>query len=892
MDNQFHSTMAKANSDNKSICMGLLAHVDAGKTTLSEAILYTTGEIRKLGRVDHGDSYLDTDTMERNRGITVFSKQAAFKTGNTKVTVLDTPGHVDFSAEMERVLLVIDYALLIISASEGVQSHTETLWRLLKDRNIPVIVFVNKMDLAVRDKSVIISELVERFGNGFVDFSLDHKSDEFIDGITLNSAELAEQFLSGKEITNRDIEKAINSREVFPCCFGSALKLEGIEGLLECIDNYTTNNKYSNKKDFGARVFKITHDVNGERLTFMRLTGGHLKAREEIGDEKVNQIRIYSGMKFTNAEEVSAGDICAVTGLKNTMPGDALGRAELPMQTELEPFVVHSISKIIDSNGAVPDNAVVIKNLKQLNEEDPKLHIAWNSESGEITLRMMGEMQLEILQQMIADRFGYKVEFGPARVLYMETISKTIEGAGHFEPLRHYAEVHLILEPGERGSGLVFDSIASEDALSRNWQRLILTHLEEKEHIGTLVGAPITDMKITLAAGRAHDKHTNGGDFREATYRAIRQGLMQARAEGEAVLLEPYTTFDIKLDANLMGRVMTDIKNLSGDISEINQDENSTILKGRIPSKSIMEYLPTFTTVTSGQGRIVLKQSGYEECADAETVIAEMDYDPERDTNNPADSVFVSHTESDIVHWDKAMERMHIKPVLKGENVAETSRELQNSARREAYKRRVATDSELKLIFERTYGKAGNKLRREKETRDFSKKVETPKNIERNLEIKEKHQHSINSAQAEDAPTVVLIDGYNLINADAKMKELANQDIGMARDFLIDRLINYQGFMESEVIVVFDAYKVPGQTVENEQRFGVKIIYSAEDEPADIRLGRIASEYNKKRVIRIVSSDALVQENALVNNALRVSSKEFLAELDATETEIAAILHS
>lgn len=879
--------------------MGLLAHVDAGKTTLSEAILYTTGEIRKLGRVDNGDSYLDSDVMERNRGITVFSKQAAYKTGETKVTVLDTPGHVDFSAEMERTLSVIDYALLIISASEGVQSHTETLWRLLKDRDIPVIVFLNKMDLAIRDKSAIVAELTEAFGEGFVDFSLEHSSEEFIDQVTLGSADLAEKFLSGKEIKNEDIAAAIKNREIFPCLFGSALKLDGIEELLKCIDNYTLDNDYTECKDFGARVFKITHDINGERLTFMRLTGGKLKSRDELSgksldgsewSDKVNQIRIYSGMKFSNVDEVKAGDICAVTGLKSTMPGDALGSAEIPMQTELEPFVVHSITRIIDSNGAMPDNAVVIKNLEQLNEEDPKLHITWNSETGEITLRMMGEMQLEILQQMIADRFGYKVEFGPARVLYMETISEIVEGAGHFEPLRHYAEVHLILEPGERGSGLVFDSIASEDELSRNWQRLILTHLEEKEHIGVLVGSPITDMKITLATGRAHDKHTNGGDFREATYRAIRQGLMQARAAGQAVLLEPYTTFDIKLDAGLMGKVMTDLKNLSGDISEINQEESFTVLRGRIPSKNIMEYLPIFTALTSGKGRINLKQSGYEKCENAEEVIKEAAYDPERDTNNSADSVFVSHTESDIVHWDEAMERMHIKPVLKEKNIAETSREIQNIARREAYKRRVATDAELKLIFERTYGKTLSKPRKEKETRKFDRKQEDQKNIERNLEIKEKHQHSTSTSQVETGPTVVLIDGYNLINAEREMAELASEDIMAARDYLIDRLVNYQGFMQSEVIIVFDAYKVPGQMVEQEQRFGVKIIYSAQDEPADIRIGRIAAEYNKKRMLRIVSSDALVQENALVNNALRVSSKEFLSELDNIEKEIAEII--
>ena len=879
----------------KSICVGLLAHVDAGKTTLSEAILYKTGEIRKLGRVDHGDSYLDANEMERNRGITVFSKQAAFAAGDTAVTVLDTPGHVDFSAEMERVLSVIDYALLIISASEGVQSHTETLWRLLKNRGIPVIVFVNKMDLAVRDKAAILAELNARFGAGFVDFT--HDGDDFVDAVTLYSSELADKVLADEILTDRDIAAAVRARELFPCCFGSALKAEGIEALLACIDRYTlANEEYAGDK-FGARIFKVQRDRGDERLTFMRLTGGKLRAKEiidgvsqdgESWSEKINNIRKYSGMKFEQLQEAVAGDVIAVTGLNHTLPGDAIGAAQAAASEELEPFVMHSIASVVDANGNVPDNTIVLRNLRLLGEEDPKLHVAWDSNTEEITLRMMGEMQLEILQQLIEDRFGYKVEFGPARVVYLETINKIVEGAGHFEPLRHYAEVHLILEPAERGSGLTFDSIVPEDVLARNWQRLILTHLEEKEHIGVLVGAPITDMKITLAAGRAHDKHTNGGDFREATYRALRQGLMQARAQGNAVLLEPYTSFRIELKSDQIGRIMTDLE-LIADIEGVEQQGEMAILAGRAPSAAMMQYMPTFTAVTGGQGRVVLKQDGYEASANAEQVMGELGYDPERDLNNPADSVFVSHSESDIVHWDEAMKRMHLQPVLKGRGVADTAREIEFTARRDAYRKAVASDDELKAIFERTYN--GNKQSRHRwATETHFKRDAADRNYERAAEIKLKHtKASTPSSELEDS-TVTLIDGYNLVNSDPELAELARIDINAAREALIDRLIHYQGFTGREVAVVFDAYKRTDYSGEEETRFGLRVVFTATDEPADIRMGIMAANYGRSKRIRIVSSDALVQQNALVNNALRVSSKEFLAELLSIENEIYNLL--
>ena len=867
--------------NSKSICVGLLAHVDAGKTTLSEAILYKTGEIRKLGRVDHGDSYLDTDKMERNRGITVFSKQAAFTAGETRVTVLDTPGHVDFSSEMERVLPCIDYALLNISAFEGIQSHTETLWRLLEERQIPTIVFINKMDLAVRRSEEIIEELSDRFGVGFVDFSKNTGSDDFIDAVTLSSSALADIVLSDGELTNSDIAEAIRRREIFPCCCGSALKLEGIDELLSCIDEYTVDAGYSVDAPFGARIFKVNRDHNDERLTYLRLTGGRIKARELLeGDswqEKVNQIRIYSGMKYEAVDEAVAGQVIAVTGLSKTLPGDCLGAAVSVHHSELEPVVMHSVVSAVDENGVRPDIQTLLKAFRQLGEEDPKLHVSWDANTSEITLRMMGQVQLEILEQLMKDRWGYTVQFGPARVVYAETISKTVEGAGHFEPLRHYAEVHLILEPGERGSGITYDSIVSEDVLARNWQRLILTHLEEKEHIGVLIGAPITDMKITLAAGRAHDKHTNGGDFREATYRALRHGLMQARADNAAVLLEPYTAFTIEVKGGIVGRVMTELEQLGAEIAGINQTSDAATLEGRAPSAALMEYMPTFTAVTGGQGRIFMRQSGYEPSPNAESIIAESGYDPERDINNPADSVFVSHTESDIVHWSEAMKKMHIQPVLTGRGIADTSKELENQARREAYRRVVATDAELQAIFDRTFKTRDKTMRRAAETKHF---VPRPENNAR----------KIAPAPISETPDVILIDGYNLVNADKELQELSKIDINSAREALIDRLVQYQGFMQREVVVVFDAYRRENYSGEEETRWGLKIVYTATDEPADIRLGLMASQYSKKQRIRIVSSDALVQQNALVNNALRVSSAEFLQELIDVENEIRDLL--
>ena len=690
----------------KKLIMGILAHVDAGKTTLSEGLLYRSGEIRRLGRVDHGDSYLDGNSVERNRGITVFSKQARFQAGNTEVTFLDTPGHVDFSAEMERVLSVIDLAVLIISAPDGIQSHTETLWKLLRQRNIPVMVFVNKMDLAVRERETIIEELEEAFGEGFVNFSRNRDSEEFLDDLTLAVPELAEQVLMDRPVGDEDIARAVRERRLYPCIFGSALKMQGIEYLMDCLDRYTEEPAYD--ETFGAKVFKVSRDERGERLVFLRLTGGKLAVRtllhgtdenREPWEEKVNQIRFYSGMKYRSADEAEAGAVCAVTGLSHVIPGDALGSADPDSGEVLEPFMTYSV---IVPEGM--DVHTVLRHFRELGEEDPKLHVTWNSETSEIGIRLMGQIQLEVLRTMIEERYGYTVEFGTGSLIYQETILDTVEGVGHFEPLRHYAEVHLILEPGERGSGIVYNSTLSEDLLARNWQRLILGNLEQKEHRGVLLGAPLTDVKITLAAGKAHEKHTSGGDFREAACRAVRNGLMKA----ESVILEPWFTFRIEVPTGYVGRAMTDIQQMGGKIGNLEQSGDRSVVPGEAPAAGLMDYPVTLASYTGGQGRILCSLKGYDVCHNPEEVLARSSYEPERDLENPADSVFVSHGAGNIVPWDEVEAHMHLPSALRSSAPEESVRDM----RRERLRQTMASDEELRAIFERTYGKSKKIMRK------------------------------------------------------------------------------------------------------------------------------------------------------------------------------------
>lgn len=896
----------------KRITLGILAHVDAGKTTLSEALLYLTGEIKKPGRVDHGDSFLDDNSIERNRGITIFSRQARFTVKgaadgapDTEVTMIDTPGHVDFSAEMERSLSVIDYALLVVSGSEGVQAHTKTLYRLLKERDIPVFIFVNKLDITVRDREDLIAEMAAELGAGLADFSgAAGMTDDFIDAVTLHSPSLAETVLEGGLPDDGQIADAVIRGETVPVFFGSALKIEGIEALIEALGRYTKEPEYG--KEFGARVYKIADSGEGERLCFIKITGGELKVKDKVRtnsaaggegeEEKINQIRLYSGSRYVTADSVPAGTACAVTGPARALPGDGMG-AEPPLHTHsIKPFMVYAV------NGpAGMDPFLLMKDLKLLEQEDPMLNVVRRTD-GNIEIRLMGQVQLEVLQAEIKERFGYDVIFSAGSVLYLETVSGTYEGMGHFEPLRHYAEVHLIIEPGERGSGIVITSDVPEDELAVNWQRLIMTHLEEKEHRGVLTGAPLTDVKISLAAGRAHDKHTNGGDFREATYRAVRHALMQAGAEGKAVLLEPWCEYEIDLPAQNVGRAMTDIKQMGGTQSGLEQTGERARISGRVPASEISDYQVTLAGYTSGEGRLSVTPAGYDVCHNAASVIEEIGYDPERDTENTADSVFVNHGGSDIVRWDEAAEHMHLGSVLKRRSEVRSTGYVRTAAVsagseanidvREAARRRAAAEKELKSIFERTYGSSKQTRRNDAREADYRQKPdlseeETARNKARNEEIKARLEHK--KGQPDERPVTVLIDGYNLIFADEYLRELSGRDMGSARDQLLDMLGNYAGYTGFDVTVIFDAYNVPYGTGHEELVNGIRVMFTAADEPADIRMGKMTADM-KDRQVYAVSSDSLVQTDAWTHGALRISSREFLAMLERTEEEIRSML--
>ncbi len=888
--------------NSKKITLGILAHVDAGKTTLSEALLYLTGEIRKAGRVDHGDAFLDDDPIERNRGITIFSRQARFNikgdSADTEVTLIDTPGHVDFAAEMERSLSVLDYALLVISGSEGVQAHTKTLYRLLKERNIPVFAFVNKMDIAVRHKEDILKELASDLDAGLVDFSGAAKRTEaFTDAVTLYSPDLAEAVLEEDAISDDEIADSVIKGEIIPCIFGSALKIEGVEELIEVLGRYTKEPERGIQ--FAARVFKTAASEDGERLCFIKITGGELKVKDKVkinsasedecSEEKVNRILLFSGSRCVPVDSAAAGTVCAVTGPARALPGDGLG-AEAPLSgTSIRPFMVYSVK---GPEGMDP--YLLMKDLKLLAEEDPTLNVSRNPD-GSIDIRLMGQVQLEVLQTVIKDRFGYDVTFDTGSVLYLETIAGKYEGVGHFEPLRHYAEVHLIIEPGERGSGIVITSSVPEDELALNWQRLIMTHLYEKEHAGVLTGAPLTDVRITLAAGRAHEKHTVGGDFREATYRAVRNALMQARADGKAVLLEPWCRYEIELPARSVGRAMTDIRQMGGSQDELEQAEDTAKIKGRVPASEISDYQIVLSGYTSGAGKLSCIPCGYDECHNAASVIEEKGYDPERDVDNPADSVFVNHSGSDIVKWDEVADHMHIGSVLKSRAAAPVygySPQINNSSvsldAKEEAKRRIAAEKELRNIFERTYGTSKRTRYREATERDYRNRPEiseeeAARNEARNREIKARLEHK--TEKRAEKPVMILIDGYNIIFADEYLKDLFNRDGGSARDQLLDRLSNYAGYTGFEVTVVFDAYNVPSGEVHEEDRNGVRVVFTAENEPADIRMG-IMTAAVKDRQIYVVSSDSLVQQDAWTHGALRISSREFIAELSRIEQEI------
>ncbi|MBQ8176434.1 MAG: TetM/TetW/TetO/TetS family tetracycline resistance ribosomal protection protein, partial [Oscillospiraceae bacterium] len=808
-------------------------------------------------RVDHGDAFLDTHSIERSRGITVFSKQAVMRYGDCDITLLDTPGHADFSAETERALQALDYAVLVISGTDGVQSHTETLWRLLTRYRIPAFIFVNKMDISAYEPSVLMGGLCNRLDSGCIDFSANRDRDEFYEESAMCDEGLMEEYLESGEVSPESLRRAIAERKIFPCFFGSALKMSGIEEFLKGLDFYTEQRDYP--AEFGARVFKITEEQN-VRLTHMKITGGSLKVRSVIDEEKINQIRIYSGTKFQAVDEVFAGAVCAVTGLAHSYSGQGLGaesNADTPL---LEPVLTYKL--ILPPK---TDLHTALVQMRKLEEEDPQLHVVWNEQAQEIHVQLMGEIQLEILKTVIAERFGYEAEFGTGSIVYKETISDTVEGVGHYEPLRHYAEVHLLLEPAERGSGLHFASDCHVDDLDRNWQRLILTHLEEKTHIGVLTGSPITDMKITLIAGRAHLKHTEGGDFRQATYRAVRQGLRSAKS----VLLEPWYNFTLEIPSESVGRALSDMQRLSAEFEPPETLGETAVITGSAPVSEMQNYRSEVISYTHGKGRISLILKGYFPCHNAEKVIEEIGYDCDGDLENTADSVFCSHGAGFVVKWDEVPSHAHISGRKERTESADEEITVQQVS---SYRARIAEDKELMEIFERTYGKI--------------------KRDERHAMHTEKHvpQKPHKAKPLPTGPEYLLVDGYNIIFAWEDLNKLARENLDLARNTLINRLCNYQGFKQNNVIVVFDAYKVAGQHREVEQHHNVSVVYTKESETADSYIEKVTHELSKSHRVRVATSDGTEQIIILGNGAFRVSAAEFEDEVKRVEAAIREII--
>ena len=851
----------------KRLVIGILAHVDAGKTTLSEALLYQTGAVKKLGRVDHRNAFLDTFALERERGITIFSKQAELTLPDTAVTLLDTPGHVDFSAEMERTLQVLDYAVLVVSGTDGVQAHTETLWKLLARHNIPTFVFVNKMDIQSTDRAALLGELKSRLDAGCVDFGA---PDSMAEEIAMCDEALLERFLESGQIEDREIAALVHSRKVFPCYFGSALKLEGVQELLDGIDRYACPPEYD--AAFGARVFKIARDGQGNRLSYLKITGGSLAVRtqlegEEDGgwQEKVNQIRIYSGEKYQTIERAESGMVCAVTGLTHTRPGMGLGREAGAMPPVLEPVLSYRVVLPEDC-----DAHVMLQNLRQLEEEDPQLRVVWNERLSEIHLQLMGEVQLEILTRLIAERFGVDVAFDEGSIVYKETIAAPVIGIGHFEPLRHYAEVHLLIEPAERGTGVQLASACPTDALDLNWQRLVLTHLAEKTHLGVLTGAPLTDVKITLLAGRAHVKHTEGGDFREATYRAVRNGLMQA----ESVLLEPYYAFRLELPDACVGRAMNDIQRMDGTFDAPQQQGDSTVLTGTAPVAAMRNYWTEVAAYTKGRGRLSCTANGYAPCHNAAQVIEAAGYDAEHDTENTADSVFCSHGAGHVVRWDEVRAHAHVDSGVRLEE--DEPEEPPVPVRRGAAPSSgLDDDKELRALFERTYGPI--KDRGFEAFQQSRKKAPT-------LE-----QLYVTRIRADD---YLLVDGYNIVFAWDELREIAAADINAAREALINILSNYQGVRKCHLIVVFDAYKVKGGVGSVEKRHGLDIVYTREAETADMYIEQASYDLSRKHRVRVATSDGMEQMIILGHGAERLSATELKWEVEQASEHIESVLHS
>ncbi len=851
----------------RSIVLGVLAHVDSGKTTLSEAMLYRAGVIRKLGRVDHRDAFLDTDALERARGITIFSKQALLDAWQTHITLLDTPGHVDFSAEAERTLQVLDYAVLVISGPGGVQSHTETLWQLLRRYRIPTFVFINKMDLPGPTRAELLEQLNRRLGEGFVDFGADPAARD--EALALCDERLMDAWLEQGALEDGQILPAIARRHVFPCWFGSALRLDGVDPLLEGLDRFTRPAPALSA--FGAAVFKVSQDEQGARLTWLRVTGGELKVKDLLSGEgpegpwaeKANQLRLYSGTKYTLAERVGPGQVCAVTGLTQCRPGQGLGAQRDSEPPALEPVLSY---QVLLPEGT--DAHAALDKLRRLEQEDPQLHVVWNETLGQIHLQLMGEIQLEVLRTLLAQRFGLEVSFGPGGILYKETITEPIEGVGHYEPLRHYAEVHLKLEPLPPGSGMQYAADCREEVLDKNWQRLVLTHLEEKQHLGVLTGAPLTDMKITLIAGKAHLKHTEGGDFRQATYRAVRQGLMM----GKSQLLEPWYSFRLEVPAENIGRAITDIQRREGTFDPPETGLETAVLTGTAPVATLRDYPVELAGYTHGRGRISLTPVGYRPCHNAAQVIAESGYQPQHDLDNPADSVFCAHGAGFVVSWADVRSHMHVDSGWGKSQRPADAAPAPSPRRAAAYRATLEEDAELMKIFERTYGP----IKRDPLAAFRPvKKTERPDFAAQSWTI---------------APEYLLVDGYNLIFAWEELSALAKQSLDAARTRLADILCNYQGYKKCVVILVFDAYRVPGSPGAIEQYHNIHIVYTKEAETADMYIERVTHEIGKQRRVRVVTSDGAEQIIILGHGALRVSSRLFQQEVEEVEREIRALL--
>mgnify|MGYP002762359737 FL=1 len=887
----------------KKLVVGILAHVDSGKTTLSEAMLYTAGKIRKLGRVDHKDAYLDTDAQERERGITIFSKQAVFTYDGMEITLLDTPGHVDFSAEMERTLQVLDYAILVINGMDGVQSHTDTLWKLLKRYEIPTLIFVNKMDMDGADKDAVFRNIRKKLDGDCVDFSSGDRDEQ----IAMADERLLDTYLDSGTVETEDIIEAILDRKIFPCFWGSALKLSGVQELLDAMNTYMVMPAYN--AEFGGRIFKISRDAKGERLTYMKVTGGSLKCREQIeGTEgKVNQIRIYSGTRYETVEEAPAGTVCAITGLNGTSAGQGAGCEQGNVFVGLEPVLSYKVSYPEDK-----DAVVVLRDIRQLEEEEPELHVEFAQETGEIFVKVMGQVQLQVLTQIIKDRFGYLISFGMGRIIYKETLAEPVMGVGHFEPLRHYAEVHLLMEPLELGSGMQFDTICSEDVLDKNWQRLILTHLEEKEYRGVLTGALITDIKITVTAGRAHQKHTEGGDFRQATYRAVRQGLMM----GESRLLEPVYAFRLEIPTEMTGRAMNDITRMHGRFAQPEIEGEMSILTGTAPVVTMQEYQQDVTAYTRGQGKLSCTLQGYEPCHNEDEVLAASAYDPELDMANPASSVFCAHGAGYIVDWYDVYDMMHVKEdpgfALAGmedvlRNITSEPTEADEDNRKRMARERqgagapVYDEKELEDIFARTYGsnsrenaaynKAGfNRYNKSVSEADWYVKKAAGHGKSKTASVQTSAVGSKTADTGIARPGAyrkqkgekeyLLVDGYNVIFAWDDLKALAAVNIDSARDKLIDIMLNYQGYVGCELILVFDAYKVKQNPGSITKHGNIHVVYTKEAETADMYIEKTTHELGRKYKVTVASSDGLEQLIIMGQGALRMSSRGLREEVE------------